>query len=278
MEVLINELSLSGQFDSIEHFVESGLKPFVKALNDIDFQSDLLYKKYDFYQSKITSNHTIYDTLTGNISRQYDEIRKFKSQLTRLFDNPYWEDNPKHSTNNVYVYNGIKVSGFSLAEACERDRMVVSFSHNDFRFTQLNVYKNESKIELDNLFEQRHFTQVAYQRNCIPFDVYCDKIFSNSKLNFSKLNLKEGFSLVRKEDEPLFFDGFRKFVELSWQQIFVDDALDYKEFNNKNYFKNISEKIFKFRISQKYRCFGYVKNSVFFVLQFDIEHKLSDLG
>jgi hypothetical protein len=45
MEILINELSLSGQFDSVDHFIKSGLRPFIKVLNDIDFQSNLLYKK-----------------------------------------------------------------------------------------------------------------------------------------------------------------------------------------------------------------------------------------
>lgn len=276
MEILINELSLSGQFDTIEHFMKTGLRPFIKALSDIDFQSNLLYKKYDFFQSKITPNHTIYDTLTGNISRQHDEIRRLKSQLSKLFDNPYWEVHPKQCPNDVYIYNGNNVYGSSLAEACERDRVVLSFYHNEFQFTQLSVYKDENIIRLDNLFERGHYTQVAYQRNSIRFDVYCVKMFSDSKLNFSKIDLKKGFSLIKKEEESLFLDGFRKFSELSWQQIFVDDALDYKEFNNKIYFKSLNEQIFKFRISQKYRCFGYVKDSIFFVLQFDLDHKLSD--
>jgi len=278
MEILVNELSLNGQFSSVDYFIKFGLIPFVKVLNDIEPQSNSLYKKYDFYQAKITPHHTIHNTLTGNISRQYDEIRKFKSQLAKLFDNPYWEDNPKYSANCIYLYNGNNVCNSSLAEACERDKIIVSFYHNDFKTIQLSVFKNKYKIEIDNLFEQGHFAQIAYQRNLMSFEIYCSKIFSNSKLNFSKIDSKKGFSLIRKEEESLFYDGFRKFTSLSWQQIFVDDALDYKEYNNKNYFKNIKEKIYKFRISQKYRCFGYVENSTFFVLQFDLEHKLSDLG
>ena len=240
MEILVNELSLSGQFDTIEHFMEAGLRPFVKTLNDVDFQSNLLYKKYDFFQAKITSSHIIYEVLTGNISRQYDETRKFKSLLMKLLDNPYWENNSKQSANSVYTYSGNNICGSSLSEATERDRIVISFSHNDFIFSKLSVYKNDNEIEVDNLFERGHFPHVAYLRNYIAFD------------------------------------AFRKFSELSWQQIFMDDALDYKEYHNKKHFKNIGEKIFKFRISQKYRCFGYVSDSVFFVLKFDLEHKLSD--
>jgi hypothetical protein len=167
MEILINELSLNGQFNSIENFIEIGLKSFVKILNDIDFRYNTLYKKYDFYQSMITSSHKIHDTLIGNISRQYDEIRKFKSQLTKLLDNPYWECNPKHFANCIYLYNGNNVCGFSLAEACERDKIVISFIHTNFSNTKLQVYKNEKVIHVDNLFHKEHYIEVAYHRGLI---------------------------------------------------------------------------------------------------------------
>jgi hypothetical protein len=279
MEILINELSLNGQFSSVDCFIETGLMPFVSALNDIELQSNVLYTTYEFYRSKVTSNNTIHDILNGETSRQYDVIRRFKSQLMKLLNDPrYWEDDPKHTTASTYSYRGNNICGSSLAEASERDKIIISFFHNDFIHTQLSVFKDKSEIRIDNIFEHGHFTQTAYQRNQMPFDVYCYKTFSNTKLSFSEIDIRNGFSLVRKDEESLFYKGFRKFVDLSWQQISVDDALDYKEYNNKNYFKNIGEKIYKFRISQKYRCFGYVKNSTFFVLQFDLEHKLSDVG
>jgi len=276
MEILINELSLSGQFSSVENFINIGLKPFIRVINDINFQSDLLYKKYDFYQVKVTPCDTIYDIFKKNISRQYDEIRKFKSQLEKLFIKPYWEDNPKHSANKIYLYNGNNICGSSLAEASERDKIIASFCHNDFQLEQLSVYKDNTETKIDNLLEQGQYIKISYQQNHISFYSYCEKIFSKSKLNFSEINSKEGFSLIKKEEEPLFFDCFRKFKELSWQQIITDDALDYKEYNNKSHFRNVNEKIYKFRISKKYRCFGYVKDGVFFVIQFDLEHKLSD--
>jgi len=275
MEILINELSLSGQFDSIDHFIESGLRPFIKALNDIDFQSCLLYKKYDFYSAKITMQHSIHDILIGVISRQYDEIRKLKSQFVKIFDQPYWEDETKHSANSVYLFNGKNVCGFSLAEACERDKIVISFNHDDFLSIRLFISKDDKNIILDNLFEFGHYTLIAYRHNLISFEEYCRKMFLKSKLNFSKIDEKHGFSLVKnKDDEKLFYKGLKKFSELSWTQIGEDKGLSYKEY--KGGFKNISEKIYEFRFSEKYRCFGYKKDDVFFVLRFELEHKLGN--
>jgi hypothetical protein len=278
MEILVNELSLKGQFRTVDYFFESGLIPFLRILKEMNSNTDFLYKKSNFFEAMVTPHDTICDIYTGDIFRLRDEIRKFKSQLVQLFDNPYWEDSTKQFMNSIYSHDGNNVSHSSLAEACERDRMVASFRHNSFLSKQLMVNKDGQEIEIDNLIEQWQFTRIAYERKHIPFDEYCRRIFSKSKLDFSKIDSREGFSLVKNEEERLFLDGFRKFSELSWQQIFVDEALEYKEYNSRAPFRNIREKIFKFRISRKYRCFGYVKDGVFFVLLFDLEHKLSDIG
>ena len=79
-------------------------------------------------------------------------------------------------------------------------------------------------------------------------------------------------------------DAFKKFETLTWNQIMVDDALDYKEFHkNRNtrvfFTKEQWEKtIRKFRVNDKIRCFGYQLNNKFYVLRLDLEHRLSDLG
>ena len=77
----------------------------------------------------------------------------------------------------------------------------------------------------------------------------------------------------------MFADAFRIFAELSWADIYNSEGLDYKEYTNKqkdSFAIFRSKKIFKFKITQKYRCFGEVVNGVFHVLMFDLTHKLSD--
>jgi len=281
MEILINELSLSGQFDSVEHFVMKGLKPFIEVINEIDYKYHSLYKKSDFFQYKVTQQHTIHDTIIGSTSRQYDEIRKFKSQLLmKLFDDPYWEDNPKHSKNNVYLYNGNNVCGSSLAEASERDKMIVSFCHNDFQPEQLSVYKNNTKIKIDNLIKQGYFTQISYDRGFISFESYCREKFKNSNLNFDNIDKKEGFSLVEtEEEEKLLCEKFNTFSKMTWEEIKASIGLEYRKYDydyEKKHFKNINENIDYFKLSGKARCYGYRKDNVFFVLGFDFEHKKSE--
>jgi len=279
-EILINELSLGGQFASVDEFVTGGtLLNFVALLKEINNTDVLLYKKYDFFGSKITKEMSIHDVLVGAISRQFDEIRKFKTGLACLFENPYWEDDQKHNVNFAYRYKGNCVSGQSLAEACERDKIVISFMHPDFPYGNLSVMREETEILLDNLIKEENYFEVARSRNIINFEDYCTKKFTSGKLDFSKVSKKEGFSLITKEEENLFFDGFRKFASLSWPQINKDKGLDYKEYDDrKGHFKSFGRKIHKFRISRKYRCFGYEEQGIFHVLLFDLTHDLSDEG
>ncbi|MDR1160803.1 MAG: hypothetical protein LBK45_00535 [Tannerellaceae bacterium] len=277
MEILINELSVSGQFASSEQFVNEALPPLVAALKEVDNTKDILLKKYDLFSAKIDAETSVYDIMVGPASRLYDEIRKFKSLLVALFENPYWEDSRQHAADCSYICHGNNVCNYSIAEACERDKVIISFVHPDFSMTQLSIIKNDTEIKVDNFFDKGHYTEIAWKREVLNCREYCMRKFAGGKLDFSKIDEKESFSLLKKEDERLFIDGFRKFTALSWQQIGVDDALDYKPYpDNDNIFKDIPYKIHKFRTSRKYRCFGYVDNGIFYVLRFDLEHKLSD--
>jgi len=279
-EILVNELSLSGQFASADEFINGGaLINFAALLNEIKNTDALLYKKYDFFESKITEDMTIHNLLVGTISRQFDEIRKFKTGLACLFENPYWEDDQKHNVSFAYRYMGNNVSGQSLSEACERDKIVISFIHPDFPSCSLVVMRGETEILLNNLLKEEDYFETARDRDIISFEDYCIRKFTGGKLDFSTISKKEGFSLITREEENLFLDGFRKFTILSWPEIGRDKGLFYKEYNdNMEHFKSFNRKIYKFRISKKYRCFGYREGDIFHVLLFDLTHDLSDDG
>ena len=112
---------------------------------------------------------------------------------------------------------------------------------------------------------------------------YITTHFGEGKLDFSLIDGTHGFSLIDNENQNEFIDSFRKFEELDWNAI-ATNGLDYKTYNknkkSKRYFSDERWKkgIKKFRITQRNRCFGYVENGVFYVLRFDLDHELSDVG
>jgi len=281
MDILINELSLDGQFSSVTDFIYKGLNPFITILDEITALDYTLLKKYDLYDSMITGDKTLYDILIGSISREYDQIRKFKRKLAMLFEEPYWENDKKHYDYDTYLFDGREINNSSLAESCARDRVVVSFLHRNFKILKLQVLKNQEGISIDNLYDRLHFLEFLRSREKIEFEKYIRQRFRGTKLNFTFISKHSGFGLLNSDEvENSFLSSFEKFIKMSWDDISKDDGFEYKPYKDQGLFKRKynDKNICKFRTSQKYRCFGYRENDTFYVICFESNHKLSDKG
>lgn len=171
MDILLNELSLSGQYASREIFIEEILPTLIGVLDEIqELFRATIYKNQQFYLSKVTKTDTIHDILVGDLSRQYPSLRKIKRQFfSPLFAEPYWEGTRKHSENCSYTYEGNDICNHSVAEACERDRVIVSFRDSElFREETLSILKNgNEQIGIDNLVNAGHYVNVLHQRGII---------------------------------------------------------------------------------------------------------------
>lgn len=291
MEHILNELSLVGQYSSIDDFVEHGAIPLADVLTEISkFGGSLLYKKSDFYQCKALPDKMFYDVVFAvGDARRSDELRRLKSRLAVLMNDPYWDLNAKQNNAALYLMvdasqKDINVSGTSVAEAFVRNACLVSFSKSAFE--QATVIVKESTDDeyknVDNVWQKGQVCEALRKAGFLSIPDYIVHTYSG-KLDFSLLDTQY-FALINLENVSLFESGFKKFNELSWQQIIVDTGLDYKEFDlnrrTRSYFPNeIWQKgVMKFRITRGIRCFGYVEDGVFYVLRFDLEHELSDLG
>jgi len=162
MEILINELSLNEQFETTQQFVNDAFIPFLAVLKECDKNKDIILKKQDFWNAKVTTKQNLHSVLT----QKSDEITRFKSLLSYL-NEPFWENSQKHSLSDTYEYGATNIVGFSLAESCERDNVVISFTHTDFNISKIQVTKNKHNIEIDNLFQKECYIEVAYNRKQI---------------------------------------------------------------------------------------------------------------
>ena len=71
--------------------------------------------------------------------------------------------------------------------------------------------------------------------------------FSGGKLDFSRVDEKIGFSAIQPSEQSIFIDTFRKFEALTWNQIHMDQGLDYKEYHENISVTYHSIKTYKFR-------------------------------
>jgi len=207
MEILLNELSLSGQFGSIGDFIGRGLDPFLSVISEVNSSANTILKKQNFWQSQVTRSDTIHDIFIGKISRTNDAIRKSKSLLAALIVEPFWENTRKHNTSDIYKYNGNNILDSSLAESFERDKVVISFIHKDFSLTKLSVIKNATTVHIDNLLNSGHYFTIAKNRGLIV-------LFSlkNTTLFIKTTKIQQGQSVFREisANRYWYLDNFHK--------------------------------------------------------------------
>lgn len=283
MEVLINELSLDGQFNSENEFFDNfdQVLEIIKLLEVLHFS---ILKEYMLFNAPITYNYRFNDFLT----LRNDRARKMKRVLSKLSQNPpYWNDTQKHDCNkDNYLYQSQDICNTSLAESCERDKMIVSFKHNYFLNTTCKVTKNSSNISIYNIINKIDFLFYLIEKNKIRPIEYCVSRFDRSKLSFDNIEQGYGFEILETAQQVKeFIEAFELFHKTTWNNILTSDGLEYKPYKpsskKKNWFKNSdfsNYDIHKFRVTQKYRCFGYREKDTFFVLRFEIDHKISDNG
>lgn len=278
MEILLNELSLKGQYSSVQDFIDSTLKTILSIFKEIKDSGQLLLKKEDFFKSKITTNKSINDLFHDPAFKMNDEVRSLKSKIVELTQEPYWENSLKQDADTMYTFEGKEIWGSSLAEACERDKVVSSFVNSDFESPTLEVSKNDLKVTINNLTERGQLRELLWSERKISFGDYILSRYQLGKLNFSVFIDRNNFDEIQQCDQSLFLDAFRKFEDLTWSQIEVDDGFKYKSFSGTLKGYTGPKNLYKFRTSQKYRCHGYREEEQFFVLYLEVDHRLSDRG
>lgn len=278
MQILFNELSLTGQFTDQYVFLRNGLLPFVGVLKEMHGFSTLLLKKSDVWNKMITPTSTLHSFLINNAFRKSDEVRRLKSAIADLTKEPFWDSESKQDPDSTYLLDGADIWGSSPAEACERDKSIVSFISSAASSDPLNIIRNGINVPILNLTCSGKLTEHLWAKDQISFESYLNARFSEGKLDFSKVNEKMGFSGIQSAERSLFIDTFRKFEELTWDQIIADRGLDYKEYDGviSRTYRNL--KTYKFRASEKIRCHGYREKDAFIVIGFETDHKLSDRG
>ncbi|WP_181215731.1 hypothetical protein [Phocaeicola faecicola] len=283
--IIINELSLNGQFSDSQDFWKNGIPLFHKALQDAQsFGIMYLFKKGNFYGAQATPDKTLHDLLTAPEARIIDEAKRYKSILARAICNPFWDDEPRQDPDAHYRVDEKEVSGSSVAEAAARSVCLLSFIRSPYEKNPIVVTKGEETTRVGNIWKEKQLYSILFERGELSLEKYMTIRFSGGKLDFSLIDGTYGFSLIDDENRSEFIDSFRKVEELDWSAIVTDNGLDYKTYNknrrSRHYFSDEQWRkgIKKFRITQRNRCFGYVEGGVFYVLRFDLDHELSDVG
>lgn len=280
----LNERSLHGQFESLDDFLES-LRPVIKCLEIIHKIPDMkIYKIKNFYSCQITKEEKIKDLRGYEYS---DTLMRLQQSLDKeIYDDPYWDDDPKHNLAEQFLWEGEDVTATSLAEAAVKNASLLSFRSEEFIDKVLKIEDSSKCYEVNSVHTSGYLSrEYVKELKLTRKDILLAR-YRGTRIDCELLEERYGADILEKSEFELLKSTLDKFVaHNSWSNIESDDGLEYKKYNpsspKDNWFKGVKyngKTIMKFRFSDVLRGFGYRKGDSFKVIRLERTHKVSDKG
>ena len=188
MEVVFNDYSVDAQFSSVEEFVDTLVDKTIPILQTLSGRGDLLLKAYNSYSRVITDQVTLYDFLISSKFRGFPEAQKLKSLLSNLISDPFWESDSKTEVDAKYCceftgsFDGTCPNCFS--EALERDRLLLSAEHTNFKTDEIEIQKNAELRKIYNFFNKKNAFKILFLNNCITFIEFLSGVVGDRNVIF----------------------------------------------------------------------------------------------
>lgn len=157
MEIVLNDYSLNGQFETTEDFILWVHEEWIRMFAYLLEHKISIYKKSDFYAKSITDKETLYDLLQRRGDPLVTKIKSFI--IDSAFSEPYW-DVPgvlKTDLSNTYSCPCDDELPNCFSEAIERDKIILSIKNKEFVEEFYPYSKNEEVGKLINVVEYNSF-------------------------------------------------------------------------------------------------------------------------
>ena len=287
-DAYLNELSLQGQYKSIDEFLETN-RSLIFVIRELEKKEYKLLKRYDLYNSMITETDNMY-SLNGyrskNIGQNNDVLRKLKIDFLKMCCvEPFWQPDE----NETVCHVGAKdVTGSSIARAAIFDDLLLSFAcSEDYTDKKLSVdIEGDGVKALYSVNTSKLLAESLYSHRVIDGDAYLKLRYRHTRLDFSRLQAEYGSNMLEKDEFKECIKSFDRFISFdSWNEMMDDESLKYKAYSpsskRDDWFANTeyrNRSIDKFRCVNPKRCYGYREGNVFYALRIERDHTISDNG
>lgn len=188
MEILLNELSIDGQFTSEEEFTFYLKEKLINVLQLIEENGFFLLKKSDVYDRKITPDKTLMDILT---QYNFPLITALKSYISQLCaQEPYWDDAIMTDAEAEYCYSEKQDEPNAFTEAIERNVPLLSLAHNKYSEASYLCSKNDKKVEIANIQKIEDLLKVCIDYQALAIDYIIEQYPYDLEVSMVRLNDK----------------------------------------------------------------------------------------
>jgi len=209
MEILLNDLSIVGQYSSVDDFIDNLAREILPILNKSRGLGFTFLSKTTSYSLNITKDLTLHDLLTNkHRSILYPEVSLFMSAIADMMSDPFWDNDIRTDNNSSYELSNECEVPNCITEAFERSGILVSLWHDDFQCKFIPLHKDGEQQQVRNsasapifsehLVLSKDISLVEFLRVCLRDekvlfcerrrgDYYVDEPCRNSELGYTDI-------------------------------------------------------------------------------------------
>lgn len=159
MELILNDLSLYGQFPSVEDFEAYFLEYLYQVIHLIIEEQIPLYKKSDTYSRMITQNISLVKYLRESSNQPVATLLK-KAIIEMAYSEPYWDTDGMQSRPDVeYCYPNKQDEPNCYTEAIERKCPLLSVQVARTLETKIVCYYDDEPIEITDIRDDKELLE-----------------------------------------------------------------------------------------------------------------------
>ena len=153
MELILNDLSLHGQFAELDDFEDYFIEYLNKPIDFIIDQRIPLLKKQDTFNRKITKDTTMYTYFREASNRTVATIIK-KKIVDMAIDEPFWDTKDRMRSKpdiKNYQYPDKQSEPNCFTEAIERKCPLLSIQKDNMAEERIECYRDQESVEIANI-------------------------------------------------------------------------------------------------------------------------------
>lgn len=262
MELVLNELSMTGQFQSYDEFEDYFVNSFNEVLEIIEQKNIVLYKLSSLHSRPLVGKLTLIQILQE--SRNKAAMAILKKRILQLMANPYLDDE-QTLTDAVssYEYPGKCDEPNAFTEAIERESPLLSFRHKEYGKELFVCRKNGLEVLLINIRDKKDLLE-RYLKECPKDFRYVTEHYPfSTQIVFAEVH-------GRCYAEQAILEN--KLMDLDIQKIFenipnlLDDLRNGRKTRFWDFFEN--EEFFEYRVTVKageFRLLFYQNEKIYFL-------------
>lgn len=151
MELILNELSFDGQFQSKDAFSDYVLDILIPVLDAVIENEIPLLKKSDIYSRQITRGETMQDLLEAANEPSMSLLKRYIINLG--YCEPYWDVSSLTDPEVEYCYPISTAEPNCFTEAIERGGKLLSLRHRLYEDDKFLCKRNEEELGISNITE-----------------------------------------------------------------------------------------------------------------------------